>query len=228
MNEPNKERRTIQTADGRFWEIFLARAGENSGSPERKNPPAELKSHPEVRGSFPRFEVVRGGIVIAAYKYQHQANAYAERLRYCVEASPVGGGFVRFIPIDQVDDWDATLPAQMRFDWVGFSEGAVCKAYWNPLQLWNGWLKPLVDRENLLKFLAYCDEIAKEDSGIIATGQLVGDVLHISDSCYVDSGEQAERFTIQKEIIKHNEQAVEVWDISLGYCWEAWAAEDLK
>lgn len=131
----------------------------------------------------------------------------------CIAAHPRGGGFVVHIPKDEVEEWDAIVPVEFKRAVVGFDGEPFVTAYYDPLDRWNGWLLPKVDRENLDKFLAEeanCNKEAPDDCYII--GKLVGTVLHITQN-----GEHEE---IPMETIEFEGKPVEVWSIGLGLIWE--------
>lgn len=130
-----------------------------------------------------------------------------------IAAAPRGGGFVVHIPKEDVVEWDAIAPVVYQRGVVGFDGEPYVTAYFDPLEHWNGWLIPMVDRENLAKFLAEQDSCAKEspDAGY-AVGKLVGTVLHITQN-----GDHEE---IPMETITFEGKPVEVWSIGLGLIWE--------
>ena len=131
-------------------------------------------------------------------------------------AAPHGGGFICKIPRADVADYDAALPEQYRLVTVGFEDLAVCKAHVNFEDRWNGWLQPLVDEENLRKFLESQLRLAS-DCYEVCTGRLDNGILHITHAGY-PAGEANEAIPAQE--INFAGQQVEVWPIGLGLTWE--------
>lgn len=130
-----------------------------------------------------------------------------------------GGGFIMLIPRSDVVDWDAQLPVNYRRVTVGFDGRAVCEAWVNFHQRWNGWLMPLVDGHNLQKVLLYLNE------EYCLTGEGIrlwmdGPVLVVK----WPEEETPERYEPQSLNVEG--ETVTVWDVSLGYTWEDIDEED--
>ncbi len=127
-----------------------------------------------------------------------------------VFACPVGGGFQVRIPRKDVVDWNAKLPAVYHHITVGFDDTPVCKAYVNYEDRWNGWLKPLVDREGLDQFVKF----QRENDNVLL---LDADTLVITDPNFPEEEPQV----INPTTIKYEGQPVTVWDLGgLGLTWE--------
>jgi hypothetical protein len=144
-----------------------------------------------------------------------------ENLAATVSAYPAGGGMQVSIPKEDVIDWDAKFPEnKWRYVWVGFDGDAVCKAYLGPKR-WNGFEIPFVDRENLLRFIAYQDAYSKEAFDV-TTGRInASGHFEVSD----DNGGYV---LVPSTKIQFEGKEVEVWDIGFGLVWDEWEEETYK
>lgn len=140
-----------------------------------------------------------------------------------VKACRPGGGWVCRIPKQDVIDWDAHYPEdQYRLVPVAMcdDETPICYAYVG-MERWNGWARPLADRENVLKFLGHQEKLKAESGPCegLTTGTFVGNILVIDHGDY-GPNEPKETSRIEPETILYKGQNVEVWDIQLGLIWD--------
>jgi hypothetical protein len=144
-----------------------------------------------------------------------------------VKAFPEGGGFGCRIPVTEVVEWDATPEHVYRLGWVGFDgEERYIRAWTAPTERWNGWAHPYAERAEVEKFIQKQAERAAEngnDGGYLTAG-FDGNELVVHDPNYdeADSRVPAETILVPDPEGQRN---VEVWDLSLGLCWEE-ARED--
>ena len=143
------------------------------------------------------------------FYYQYYEEDVSERY---VLAYPVGGGFQRSVPREDIISMDATIPVEISTTTVGFAEGCpTYKAYIFANDRWNGWLQPYVEKDQLLKFI----KDQADDPHVEDRYNLRGNTLVVNQSM----GDDEYTHTVEAKTITYNGKEIKVWGIGLGLCW---------
>lgn len=137
-----------------------------------------------------------------------------------IEASPIGGGFVRHVPLKHIVARNVTLPEELVKTRVGFDEPewGVYDAYIDPVRRWNGWLIPLMTLDAVREFGAKQARLVDEDEGF-------EDWVEVSEDGIVTSHHKVafedESYQITPVVI----DGMTLYNMGLGLCWQEYPEE---
>lgn len=140
-----------------------------------------------------------------------------------VLAFPLGGGFQCQIPKQEIVDANAEPKAKFELAYLGFDDGPICRGFLSG-RLWNGWERPLMNREQVTKFMEVYD-----GSGDGQHVEWRGDDLY-----YVNDQDGDGNAVIQPKIVERSSEpgsegkVVHLWDMSLGMTWVHWTDEMIR
>lgn len=126
----------------------------------------------------------------------------------------VGGGVVRTIPVDEVEEWDYQIPQEYELTSVGFENCEVCRGYVHTHDRWNGWRYVFIEEDQIDFILEYFSNDAHDET---YDPYFTWENKRLA---IVWPEEEDGEDVIEPQTITYNGKEVTVYDISCGLCWE--------